>query len=160
MNMKEALSKTDGFFRVPAEIAKQFPAGAGAFRVTGDCMEGAGIYDGDIIIVDLARRPRSGDACICIVHGKPLLKRYVSTLGKGCYAVGTCYDFGGKAFQVLPDGSCRMNAGLIASEIGGVVLASFSLEGSPRWIKDYRSFPFELPPVRQSEGANCEIVFA
>ena len=149
---------TDGFFSVPAEIGKQFPTSAGAFRITGDCMEGAGIFDGDIVIVDLERRPRSGDACICIVHGKALIKRYVSTLGRGCYAVGTCYDFGGKAFQVLPDGSCRMNAGLIASEIGGVVLACFSPDGSPRWVKDYRTFSPELPPVRQSDLCNCEVV--
>ena len=43
MSMKDALSKTVGLFTVPAKIAKRFPASAGAFTITGDCMEGAGI---------------------------------------------------------------------------------------------------------------------
>ena len=39
-------------------------------RVHGDCMAGAGIYDGDTIVVDFDRVPRENAPCLCRVDGR------------------------------------------------------------------------------------------
>jgi len=44
-------------------------------RVSGDSMEGAGIYDGDELIVDRAIEPRDGHVVIAIVDGEMTVKR-------------------------------------------------------------------------------------
>jgi DNA polymerase V len=46
-------------------------------RVAGDSMTGAGIHDGDILVVDRAERPDSGDVVIAAVDGDLTVKRYV-----------------------------------------------------------------------------------
>jgi DNA polymerase V len=44
-------------------------------RVEGDSMEGAGIFDGDILIVDKGRTPIRGNIIIAVINGEPLCKR-------------------------------------------------------------------------------------
>ena len=44
-------------------------------RVSGDSMEGAGIYDGDKLIVDRSIEPRDGHVVIAIVDGEMTVKR-------------------------------------------------------------------------------------
>lgn len=44
-------------------------------RVAGDSMEGAGIYDGDEVIVDRAMAPRDGDIVVAVVDGDLTIKR-------------------------------------------------------------------------------------
>jgi len=44
-------------------------------RVSGDSMEGAGIYDGDELIVDRSIEPRDGHVVIAIVDGEMTVKR-------------------------------------------------------------------------------------
>src|SRR5690625_5234808 len=44
-------------------------------RVAGDSMEGAGIYDGDELIVDRGIEPRDGHVVIAIVDGEMTVKR-------------------------------------------------------------------------------------
>lgn len=44
-------------------------------RVSGDSMEGAGIFDGDEVIVDRALSPRHGDVVVAVVDGELTLKR-------------------------------------------------------------------------------------
>lgn len=44
-------------------------------RVSGDSMEGAGIYDGDELIVDRGIEPRDGHVVIAIVDGEMTVKR-------------------------------------------------------------------------------------
>lgn len=44
-------------------------------RVRSDAMSGAGIYDGDVVIVDRALRPESGKVVIAAVNGELLIRR-------------------------------------------------------------------------------------
>lgn len=51
-------------------------------RVSGDSMEGAGIYDGDELIVDRSIEPRDGHVVIAIVDGEMTVKRLqITTTG-------------------------------------------------------------------------------
>jgi DNA polymerase V len=44
-------------------------------RVTGDSMEGAGIYSGDILVVDRSVSPRNGTIVVAAVYGELVVKR-------------------------------------------------------------------------------------
>lgn len=44
-------------------------------RVSGDSMEGAGIFDGDELIVDRSVEPRDGHVVIAVVDGEMTVKR-------------------------------------------------------------------------------------
>lgn len=44
-------------------------------RIDGDSMQGAGIFDGDLVIVDRALEARHGHIVIAAVNGEPLCKR-------------------------------------------------------------------------------------
>ncbi|MEM8598324.1 MAG: S24 family peptidase [Bacteroidota bacterium] len=46
-------------------------------RVDGTSMTGAGIYPGDVVVVDFRREARSGDVVVAVVDGQTTLKRYV-----------------------------------------------------------------------------------
>ena len=45
--------------------------------ITGDCMEAAGICDGDIVVLDRTLRPRMGEICACSVDGTEMVKEYL-----------------------------------------------------------------------------------
>ncbi len=45
------------------------------FSVEGDSMQGAEIFDGDILVVDKSIRPRHGQIVIAFVDGQRLVKR-------------------------------------------------------------------------------------
>lgn len=53
-------------------------------RVTGESMEGAGISDGDVVIVDRSVRPRHGDVVVAVIDGELTLKRLITT-ARGVY---------------------------------------------------------------------------
>ncbi|WP_052469418.1 LexA family protein [Pseudomonas massiliensis] len=44
-------------------------------RIEGDSMVGAGIFDGDLVIVDRAIEPSHGQVVIAAVNGEPVCKR-------------------------------------------------------------------------------------
>ena len=44
-------------------------------RVSGDSMEGARIFDGDIIVVDRSVEPKSGSIVVAAVYGELVVKR-------------------------------------------------------------------------------------
>lgn len=44
-------------------------------RVSGDSMQGAGIYDGDELIVDRGIEPRDGHVVVAVVDGEMTVKR-------------------------------------------------------------------------------------
>lgn len=44
-------------------------------RVSGDSMEGAGIFDGDILVVDRSITPESGKIVVAAVYGELVVKR-------------------------------------------------------------------------------------
>ncbi len=53
-----------------------------ALRARGDSMEGAGILDGDWIIIDSAKEPRAGSVVAAFLEGRSVLKRFVVRQGK------------------------------------------------------------------------------
>jgi len=87
--------------------------------VEGDCMEGAGMNDGDLICVDSEVRPAVGDIVWCIVDGRDSVKAYLGKHG-AVHSVSTRYR--NRIFQ---------QAHFVSTEdIRGVVLACY---GPPRW---------------------------
>lgn len=59
------------------EFLVSHPSATFYVRVTGDSMTGAGIYPGDILIVDRALTPRSGNIIIAILNGELTVKRLI-----------------------------------------------------------------------------------
>ena len=51
-------------------------------RVRGDAMLGAGIHDGDIVIVDRSLKAASGKVVIAILNGEMLIRRLEKTFNK------------------------------------------------------------------------------
>lgn len=51
------------------------PAASYVMRVDGHSMTGAGITDGDLIVVSRAKKPRAGHIVVALVHGDRTLKR-------------------------------------------------------------------------------------
>lgn len=49
-------------------------------RVSGGSMVNAGIYDGDIVIVDRSLKPQNGKIVIAVVDGEMLIRRYEKTI--------------------------------------------------------------------------------
>ena len=45
-------------------------------RVAGDSMTGAGIFDGDMLVVDRSLEPSSGDIVIAVINGEFTVKRF------------------------------------------------------------------------------------
>ena len=52
------------------------------FAVEGDSMEGAEIFDGDILVVDKSVRPRHGHIVVAFVDGERLVKRLFRRAGR------------------------------------------------------------------------------
>jgi|SRR6185369_10602348 len=52
------------------------------FAVEGDSMEGAEIFDGDILVVDKSVRPRHGHIVVAFVDGQRLVKRLFRRAGR------------------------------------------------------------------------------
>ena len=51
-------------------------------RVTGNRMIGAGIHEGDVVIVDRSVKPLNGKVVIAIIDGELLIRRLEKTLNK------------------------------------------------------------------------------
>ena len=51
-------------------------------RVCGDSMSGAGIDDGDLLVIDKSLSPESGKIAVCYVDGDFTVKRIVKENGK------------------------------------------------------------------------------
>ena len=49
-------------------------------RVNGNSMINAGIYDGDIVIVDRSIKPQNGKIVIAVIDGEMLIRRYEKTM--------------------------------------------------------------------------------
>jgi DNA polymerase V len=51
------------------------PASTFYARIVGDSMEGAGISDGDIVVIDKSLEPKNGNIAVCFIDGEFTLKR-------------------------------------------------------------------------------------
>ncbi len=49
-------------------------------RVSGNSMINAGIYDGDIVVVDRSLKPQNGKIVIAVIDGEMLIRRYEKTI--------------------------------------------------------------------------------
>jgi DNA polymerase V len=68
------------------ELLVKRPAATYFVRVQGDSMEGKGIYDGDLLVVDRSLDPRDGDVVIAAVDGEFTVKTL--SVGKGERGMG------------------------------------------------------------------------
>ena len=55
-----------------------------ALKVMGDSMKDAGIYDGDIVIIE-TRPPRNRDIVAALIDGETTLKRFIKKTGRAPY---------------------------------------------------------------------------
>jgi DNA polymerase V len=58
------------------ELLIEHPAATFAIRIEGESMTGAGIFPGDIAVVDRAREPVNGSVILALVDGAFTVKRY------------------------------------------------------------------------------------
>jgi DNA polymerase V len=58
------------------------PAATFFVRVSGDSMTGAGVHDGDLLIVDRSKEPVSGNVVIAVLDGEMTVKRLRIRSGK------------------------------------------------------------------------------
>jgi DNA polymerase V len=57
-------------------ISAGFPSPATFYaRVSGDSMIGAGLDDGDLLVIDRSKNPENGKIAICLVDGEFTVKR-------------------------------------------------------------------------------------
>lgn len=61
------------------ELLAPCPEATFFVRVSGDSMVGAGIHDGDMLVVDRSRTPRSGNVVIAFLDGEFTVKRLRQT---------------------------------------------------------------------------------
>ncbi len=61
------------------------PAATFFVRVAGDSMVGAGIHDGDLLIVDRAKDPKNGSVIIAVLDGQLTVKRL--RIRRGTYSL-------------------------------------------------------------------------
>jgi DNA polymerase V len=60
----------------------EHPAATFFVRASGNSMVGAGIHDGDLLVVDRAVQPRDGHVVIAAVHGELTVKRLRRNQGR------------------------------------------------------------------------------
>ncbi|MGH8355569.1 MAG: LexA family protein [Pseudomonas sp.] len=63
------------------ELLIRHPNATFMAQVVGDSMRGAGIFSGDILVVDRAISPRPGHIVLAAVQGEPLVKEFAMENG-------------------------------------------------------------------------------
>lgn len=132
------------------------------FPVVGDCMERAGIENGGWVAVDFTHMPRAPkygkdgyeDPCLCLSvwpgakKAAVMIKAYGGKWG-AIHTVSTRYA------DQQAGNEHRMDIGLFADRIYGVIFASWGQDGRLKWQHDPEKFPIELPAVSTVHGGNC-----
>lgn len=59
------------------QLLIRHPAATFFARAQGRSMEGAGIFDGDLLIIDRSLNPRDGDVILTLLDGELIVKRLV-----------------------------------------------------------------------------------
>lgn len=52
------------------------------FRMTGDAMSGAGIFNGDVLIVDRSIKTANGKVIVAVLNGEMLVRRLETSINK------------------------------------------------------------------------------
>lgn len=71
----------NGYMSVGEDVAKN-DKDFFLLQVTGNSMIGAGIFEGDLVVVNMKKEPRSGDIVVALVDESNTLKRFVKEGGK------------------------------------------------------------------------------
>jgi DNA polymerase V len=58
------------------------PAATFFMRVKGDSMNGRGIFEEDIVVIDKSLRPKNGDTVVAVVNGEYTLKQFAGSSEK------------------------------------------------------------------------------
>ena len=116
-----------------------------AYRVMGRCMEKAGIYDGDYVVINPDIYPMPGDACECVVDGAKMIKRYD---GKRCGVPMVATQYADRAMQ----------GAFFAEEIRGVVCAAIAPDGQVRTVFDTSNRPTEPETHDTIRSGNCTLI--
>ncbi|MFT7507356.1 MAG: DNA polymerase V [Acidimicrobiales bacterium] len=66
------------------DLVVQNPASTFFVRVEGDSMTGAGIFSGDVLVIDRSKDPKDGTIVVAAINGEMVVKR-LKTQSKGCY---------------------------------------------------------------------------
>lgn len=75
----------DAYMSQPIDLNKELiknPATSYIVKVIGDSMEGEGIDEGDLLIVDRSLFPTEKDIAVCMIDGEFALKRIVQRNGQ------------------------------------------------------------------------------
>lgn len=78
-------SPADDYLEIKLDLNKyliQHPTATFYVRVKGDSMENAGIFDGDLLIVDRAKDPKDLDIIVGVLDGEFTVKRLVKKAGR------------------------------------------------------------------------------
>lgn len=122
--------------------------------VSGDCLEGVDVVDGGWVLVDFTRFPApprhkskgdygSSDLCLCYAtrpgtSGPAVMyKEYCGVWGPW-QMVGTRYK------SMWEGEKLRLNCGMEAKRIFGVIVASYDRDGSLLWQRCPEEFPEKL----------------
>lgn len=68
------------------EQLMQNPSSTFLVRVEGESMTGAGIYPGDVLVVDKSKTPNHNDVIIAVLEGEFTVKRFAKTT-KGTFLI-------------------------------------------------------------------------
>lgn len=71
----------ESWYDVGPDVAKK-KEGFFLLRVTGESMINAGIYDGDIVVVDSKKEPRNNDIVVALVDNMNTIKRFIKQPNK------------------------------------------------------------------------------
>ena len=64
------------------DLVVKNPAATFFVRVRGDSMEGAGIFSGDVLVVDRSVEPKGGKIVVAAVYGEMVVKRIKKVKGQ------------------------------------------------------------------------------
>lgn len=71
-------SQSDDFIELKIDLNRdliQHPSTTFFAKVSGESMMDAGIYDGDLIIIDRRLTPKDGDIAVCVIESEYTIKR-------------------------------------------------------------------------------------
>lgn len=140
--------------------------------VSGDCLEGVDVVDGGWVLVDFTRFPApprykskggggSSDLCLCYAtfpgasDPAVMCKEYCGVWGPW-QMVGTRYK------SMWEGDKLRLNCGMEAKRIFGVIVASYDPEGNLLWRREPEEFPEKLnaTPTIHGDVEPCQGVRA
>lgn len=87
------------------DLVVQNPSATFFVRVEGDSMEGAGIFSGDVLVVDRSITPTQDSVVVAAVYGEMVVKRLRIEGGK-CLLVSENEHY--KPIEVGEDAECRV----------------------------------------------------